>query len=160
MKGTMSDKPKLVGVPSRRLYLRSRAVRDGLIIVALAIVVFVLDDRFSISQLFARWILKHEGARLDTVLTVAVFLIGASAAFTWRRRNELLEQLEKRERAEAEVRTLSGLLPICAWCKKIRDDRGYWNQIESYIQTHTDAEFTHGICPECATKMHGRHDNH
>jgi GAF domain-containing protein len=51
------------------------------------------------------------------------------------------------------VRTLEGLLPICAWCKRIRDDGGYWNQIEAYISTHTGAEFTHGICPECLERV-------
>jgi len=54
--------------------------------------------------------------------------------------------------ALAQVKTLSGLLPICSHCKKIRDDTGYWNQIESYIHKHSDAEFSHGICPECAKK--------
>jgi len=52
------------------------------------------------------------------------------------------------------VRTLSGLLPICASCKKIRDDRGYWNQIETYIKDRSEAEFTHGICPECAQRLY------
>lgn len=54
----------------------------------------------------------------------------------------------------AEVRQLSGLLPICASCKKIRDDKGYWNQIEEYFTEHTDAIFSHGICPECAKKLY------
>jgi two-component system cell cycle sensor histidine kinase/response regulator CckA len=53
-----------------------------------------------------------------------------------------------------KVRTLSGLLPICSSCKKIRDDQGYWNQIERYISKHSTAEFTHGICPECAQKLY------
>ncbi|MDH3348022.1 MAG: PAS domain S-box protein [Desulfobulbaceae bacterium] len=52
------------------------------------------------------------------------------------------------------VRTLSGLLPICASCKNIRDDKGYWRQIESYIMKHTDTQFTHGICPDCMTKLY------
>lgn len=51
------------------------------------------------------------------------------------------------------IKTLSGLLPICAHCKKIRDDKGYWNQLETYIQNHSAAEFSHGICPECARKL-------
>ncbi len=55
-----------------------------------------------------------------------------------------------------EVKTLSGLLPICAWCKKIRDDTGYWNQIEIYIRDHSDADFTHSICPECKNKLAAR----
>ncbi|MBF0558207.1 MAG: GAF domain-containing protein [Nitrospirae bacterium] len=53
-----------------------------------------------------------------------------------------------------QVKTLSGLLPICASCKKIRDDKGYWNQIEYYISEHSEAEFTHGICPECVKKLY------
>jgi ligand-binding sensor domain-containing protein len=61
------------------------------------------------------------------------------------------EQELKRRVAEelAQVKVLRGLLPICAWCKKVRDDAGYWNQIEAYVSRHTEAEFTHGICPEC-----------
>lgn len=55
--------------------------------------------------------------------------------------------------ALAHVKQLSGLLPICSGCKKIRDDQGYWNQIEQFITDHSDADFTHGICPECADEM-------
>jgi GAF domain-containing protein len=51
------------------------------------------------------------------------------------------------------VKTLHGLLPICAWCKRIRDDTGYWSQVEAYVQAHTEASFTHGICPECMEKQ-------
>jgi GAF domain-containing protein len=51
------------------------------------------------------------------------------------------------------VKALRGLLPICAWCKRIRDDKGYWSQVEAYVHTHTGADFTHGICPECFAKM-------
>ncbi|MDA8162854.1 MAG: PAS domain-containing protein [Desulfobacteraceae bacterium] len=52
------------------------------------------------------------------------------------------------------VRQLNGLLPICMYCKKIRDDKGYWNQIEAYISEHTEAEFSHGLCPECRKKYY------
>jgi PAS domain S-box-containing protein len=52
-----------------------------------------------------------------------------------------------------QVKTLSGLLPICAWCKKMRDDDGFWMQVEAYLSRHTDARFTHGMCPDCAAKM-------
>ncbi len=56
--------------------------------------------------------------------------------------------------AMARVKVLSGLLPICSSCKKIRDDRGYWNQIESFVREHSEAEFSHGICPDCARKLY------
>jgi GAF domain-containing protein len=58
----------------------------------------------------------------------------------------LAEALEK-------VKALHGLLPICAWCKRIRDDHGYWSQVEAYIHAHTGADFTHGICPDCLEKQ-------
>jgi PleD family two-component response regulator len=56
--------------------------------------------------------------------------------------------------ALAKVKTLSGLLPICSSCKKIRDDKGYWNQIETFIRQHSEADFTHGICPKCAKMLY------
>jgi PleD family two-component response regulator len=56
--------------------------------------------------------------------------------------------------ALAKVKTLSGLLPICSSCKKIRDDKGYWNQIETYIRERSEADFTHGICPKCAKMLY------
>ena len=56
--------------------------------------------------------------------------------------------------ALAKVKILSGLLPICASCKKIRDDQGYWHQVEVYIRDHSEAEFSHGICPDCAQKLY------
>ncbi|MBA4389773.1 MAG: response regulator [Syntrophus sp. (in: bacteria)] len=59
--------------------------------------------------------------------------------------------------ALAKIKTLSGLIPICASCKKIRDDKGYWNQLEVYIRDHSDAEFSHGYCPECIKKLYPQH---
>lgn len=61
-------------------------------------------------------------------------------------REKLIADLQT---ALAEVKTLSGLLPICGSCKKVRDDKGYWNQIETYIAKHTAASFSHGLCPDC-----------
>ncbi len=54
-----------------------------------------------------------------------------------------------------EIKTLRGILPICSSCKKIRDDKGYWNQIESYIRKYSSAEFSHGLCPECSDRLYG-----
>jgi len=60
--------------------------------------------------------------------------------------------LVKLQRAIKKIEKLQGLIPICAWCKKIRDDKGYWCQVEEYIHKHTKADFTHGVCPECVSK--------
>ena len=66
----------------------------------------------------------------------------------------LQEERNKLQDALNKVKTLSGLLPICSHCKKIRDDKGYWNQIEDYLRDHSEANFSHGICPECAKKLY------
>ena len=68
------------------------------------------------------------------------------------KREKLIHEIQD---ALAQIKKLSGLIPICASCKKIRDDNGYWNQIESYIRDHSEAEFSHGICPECMKKLYG-----
>ena len=73
----------------------------------------------------------------------------------------LTRRLQKKnadlERAKEKIKTLSGLVPICAHCKSIRDDGGYWSMLETYIQKHSDATFSHGICPKCAKEMYPEH---
>ena len=64
-------------------------------------------------------------------------------------RHKLLMDLEKKIR---EIKTLRGLIPMCAWCRQIRDENGYWKKVEQYISEHTDVEFTHGMCEECEKK--------
>ena len=66
----------------------------------------------------------------------------------------VIVDVTERRRMEAEVKTLSGLLPICASCKKVRDDRGYWSQIETYVSQHSQAEFSHGLCPDCLQRLY------
>ncbi|MCD4775651.1 MAG: tetratricopeptide repeat protein, partial [Candidatus Aegiribacteria sp.] len=72
---------------------------------------------------------------------------------------ELVKANEDLKKALAEVNTLSGLLPICASCKKIRDDSGYWEQIEEYISRRSDTQFSHGLCPECMKKLYPEYSN-
>lgn len=62
--------------------------------------------------------------------------------------------LYDKENALSEIRILSGMLPICASCKNIRDDQGYWKQLEEYLHTHSEAQFSHSICPDCAIKLY------
>ncbi len=108
-----------------------------------------------------------EASELQRVITIT--LARSRESDELRRLNEELQrlntelnrvnaELEKRnrqlQRALKTIKTLSGLVPICAWCgKKIQDDDGQWTSIETYIEKHSDAEFTHGICPECLAKF-------
>ena len=71
---------------------------------------------------------------------------------------EKAQLIEKLQETLSKVKQLSGLLPICAACKKVRDDKGYWEQIESYIQKYSEAEFSHGLCPECSDQFYGDKD--
>jgi ligand-binding sensor domain-containing protein len=90
------------------------------------------------------------------LLALAVVSVGAAGgliryriARAERRARELEQKVAE---AVAEIKVLSGMLPICAWCKKVRDDEGQWHTIETYVTQRSDAEFTHGMCPECYTK--------
>ena len=91
------------------------------------------------------------------VLAAAAVGLGLFTAYRLR-----VRRLEERERTLTQmveeelrrVRILRGLLPMCAWCKKIRDDKGYWSQVETYIRDHSEADFSHGICPECVIRLY------
>ena len=69
-------------------------------------------------------------------------------------KRDLQQKTMELQDALSQVKLLSGYLPICASCKKIRDDKGYWQAVESYIDSHSEAKFSHGICPECIQKLY------
>jgi len=72
-------------------------------------------------------------------------------------RDSLQIALQDLQTTHSEMKILSGLLPICSSCKKIRDDQGYWRQLEAYVRDHSQAEFSHGICPDCAATLYPHH---
>ncbi|UCF94125.1 MAG: PAS domain S-box protein [Desulfobacterales bacterium] len=107
--------------------------------------------------------LNQDGREFPIELSLSTWRIGADVFYTSvirdiskrrqieKERDQLIQSLQE---SLAKVKTLRGLLPICASCKKIRDDNGYWNQLDAYIRSHSDVQFTHGICPECAQKLY------
>ncbi len=126
-------------------------------------------------ELFARgiiWLVYPSGGLLDErminyvhYLIVTAYEVGLGLSFLMMNGQRLEEELRKSKgdlqntvrqltAALSEIKTLSGLVPICPACKKIRDDRGFWDQVESYVARHTGAEFSHGICPECAKRLY------
>lgn len=122
------------------------------------------------------WFLDSPVGLFDNTLYSAAFFLSVLAFEVWfgllflmmnsRRLEEelvagekaLKEQVVRLNNAMSEVKVLKGLLPICSSCKKIRDDDGYWTQLEAYIDRHSEATFTHGVCPECAAKMKIEYD--
>lgn len=69
------------------------------------------------------------------------------------------ERADRLEKAHREIKTLQGIIPICCSCKKIRNDQGYWQQVEAYISDHSDAMFSHGICPDCMEKLYSNYSD-
>jgi PAS domain S-box-containing protein len=108
--------------------------------------------------------MRKDGTRFPVSTTTAPIIENntvVAVVITFRDISDRIRIEEERERLISElqqtlakVKTLSGLLPICASCKKIRDDKGYWTRIEEYLSRHSDAEFSHGLCPECAEKLY------
>ncbi len=100
----------------------------------------------------------QEGAQDYLVKSLVDYtMLARSIRYSIERKRTLLEKdllIGQLRETLADVKTLSGLLPICASCKHIRDDKGYWHQVESYIQEHSSAVFTHGLCPKCSQKIY------
>lgn len=90
-------------------------------------------------------IVHRERANQEIHFSLLSILLGASA--------DALATLHKTTQLANEIKTLSGLLPVCAWCRKVRDDQGYWDQLESYVAARSDASFTHCICPDCQDRF-------
>ena len=111
---------------------------------------------------------RKDGTAIDVALTLSPIkdgagkVVGVSAierdiSATKREDEQRMRLIQELTDALARIKTLRGLLPICASCKKIRDDQGYWQKVESYLAEHTNAEFTHGLCPDCLGELYPAH---
>lgn len=99
---------------------------------------------------------SDENLRVQGALSIIVTSVLLLAAVVTERRQTARERLAlitQLHQALAEIKTLRGLIPICAWCHKVRDDSGYWQQLESFLRDNTHGELSHGICPECLVKQ-------
>ncbi len=125
---------------------------------AFAFPILMAGEVTGVIEFFSREVRSPE----DNLLNMMSALGSQIGQFTARKgveeeREKLIAELQE---ALGNVKALSGLLPICATCKKVRDDRGYWNRIEDYVSAHSEAMFSHGICTECAMKLHPDWDEH
>jgi len=122
--------------------------RHGYAVAVISAVVWLVAD-FATGHVFTHSLIPFWNA----LVRCGFFLIIVAALSQLRRAYEAQIRIAHELRdALATLKILRGLIPICAWCKKIRNDQGYWQQVEAYITEHSDASFTHGMCPECQEK--------
>jgi hypothetical protein len=147
-----------------------RAIRDLVILAACGIAVMIVSVGFDLFNRIISWVYSHETWQLDEVFTLSAFLTLAAVVYSVRRWKELKREIRERLRLESEQRimepqlesalreltTLRKLVPMCAWCKSIRDNTGYWMPLEVYLETFSGTEYTHGICPACARRVFER----
>jgi hypothetical protein len=144
----------------------SRPFKDTAVIILLGMAVFVLASTFDEVNLAISWIHLHDTRKLDELVTMGAFLVPALIVYGWRRQKELIDQMRQREKIEqernalkpqlenvrADIRKLRELLPICSFCKRVREDEGYWSQVEEYMEAHFNKLPQHGLCPDCARR--------
>jgi AmiR/NasT family two-component response regulator len=104
-------------------------------------------EKAKISEPFAYLLKPFEERQLRTNIEMALYKSRME-----REREQMTRELQE---ALATIKTLSGLLPICAWCKNVRDDTGYWMRVEQYVEAHSQATFSHSVCPDCANRYFG-----
>lgn len=87
------------------------------------------------------------------LINISLLALANTVADRARAEQQRIKVIGELEQALREIKTLQGLIPLCAWCKKIRDDQGFWQRLEDYLRAHTEAEFTHAVCPACLEKQ-------
>lgn len=131
---------------AKRMAVVDKAFKTGETIVFDVRIPYPTGDHYYITSVKP---LRGEGGRVTSVVCISKNITERKQVETERER--LILELQE---TLAKLKTVSGLLPICAQCKKIRDDHGYWTQIEAYFRDHSGTEFSHGICPDCACKLY------
>lgn len=146
------------GKPSRK---RSTITLEAILIVLSVILVYALSYYYDFLDRFYEFSREHEDWELDEIFFTVAYLAVVFAFMTWRRWREMVAvQAKLRQRnaeleaARREVKQLRGIMPICSNCKSIRDDKGYWHEVEKYVSEHSDADFSHGLCPACIRKLY------
>jgi len=140
---------------------KSKLKTELLIIFISSIFVFLLAYRYNILEEVVDYTRQHENWQLDEVLIVSVYLMLAFAVYSFRRwrdvqvsRKRLAQKNAELQTAFNEIKRLRGMIPICSSCQNIRDDSGYWHEVAAYISDHSEAEFTHSLCPYCMQKLY------
>lgn len=127
---------------------------DVVIVLVFTVIVYIISAKIDLLEIISGYSRNNEKYEIDELLPTFASLAVGLFYFVVRRWIESRRTVAELKNAQSEIKILRGILPICSICKKIRDDRGYWNQLESYMSKHSEILFSHSICPECAQKYY------
>lgn len=128
----------------------SRASRDGIVLLIGSLVAAAILVKLDAFEQFAAWSRRYERWQIDELLVLGAVGSVATSIFAWRRWQDSRRELAAALRLEEGLKRLEGLLPICSFCKRIRNGGGAWVDVEGYIMERADVHFSHGVCPPCA----------
>ncbi len=133
--------------------------KDLIIVAVISTVSFFLFGYLDVFEWVVEFSLRYEHYEIDEVISTIIVLVFCLVWFAFRRWQELIrknavitQKNAELKKALDEVQQLKGIIPLCSICKKIRDDSGYWEQVDTYLQKHSDADISHSLCPECLMK--------
>jgi hypothetical protein len=122
----------------------SRAAEDVLLLGVVGTLLFVVLTSLRVFERLAFWL--HAQELVDDLLSFVLVVVGGVAVFSWRRWREL-------KAAQRELRILSGVIPICAWCRKARTEAGGWMPLEEFVRRESEADLSPDLCPDCERRL-------
>lgn len=132
-----------------------------LVIFIFGVVIYFLSEKYDLFEKFYGISRQHENWQVDGFLSVSIYAVIVLLIFSVFRliditiSNKILfKQTTELRKALSEIKQLRGIIPICASCKKIKNDKGLWQRVEAYLHEHADAELSHGFCPDCLNKLY------
>jgi hypothetical protein len=130
--------------------------RDLITVVVITAISYLIFTQIDVLEKIVLFAAEHEDLELDELISSSIVfsICMAFYAYRWWRASikynaQLAKKNEELQAALDEIKVLRGVIPICSYCKKIRDDNDAWEQLEAYLDAHSEAEFSHGICPDC-----------
>ena len=145
---------------------------DALTLALIAIISFLIFSKFDVLEKAIEFARRYEHYEIDEIISTSLvlmfalfFIVLKNKKKALRLNTELEKKSKKLEDAIAEIKQLKGILPLCSYCKRIRDDSGSWEQVDTYLQKHSGADISHSLCPDCikehypqiAEKMNKKH---
>ena len=146
---------------SGRIDINKQITIDLLVILIILAIAFIVFGKIDVLEKIVELSRAYEDYEIDEIVSTAMIFVVLMLVFSARRMFDLKKSkmlIQERnteiENALNEIKELKGILPMCMHCFKVRDDSGYWNKVEAYIEDHSNAEVSHSLCPECIEKYY------